>query len=110
MKFVVISNETPLGRIVDVDDRTLDWYVKQGKLTITDNCKLHQFKDMHLPQLVVGKQRKTIMHFGGFATALPCNGSAAGYTSKRPNDVTCKRCKALIKKHKWTHPNDMNKK
>lgn len=53
------------------------------------------------------KKKKRPWHFGGFYGPLPCNGSFNGVTTKRPNEVTCKRCKAMIKKFKWKHPNDV---
>lgn len=43
------------------------------------------------------KPKKPIYHLGGFAGPLPCNGSSGGVTTARPNEVTCKRCKAMLK-------------
>jgi hypothetical protein len=42
-------------------------------------------------------KKNSLLHFGGFAGPLPCNGSEGGVTTKRKQEVTCKACKRIIK-------------
>lgn len=43
------------------------------------------------------RKRGPLQHFGGFAGPLPCNGSESGYTTKNPKEVTCRRCRKMVK-------------
>lgn len=42
-------------------------------------------------------KKKKPLHYGGFAGPLPCNGSEGGITTKRKNEVTCPKCKRIIR-------------
>lgn len=43
------------------------------------------------------KKKKKPWHYGGFCGPLPCNGSEGGVTTKRKAEVTCRRCKRIIR-------------
>lgn len=45
----------------------------------------------------MNSSKKKPVHYGGFAGPLPCNGSEGGITAKQKKDVTCTRCKRIIR-------------